>query len=281
MCRRTQRFGQVQRGRRAHLGDGGAGRQDTARRQDGRRHLRRHVVASTAGPRRGHGHHRQLRQFAADRVLRGFDHPPDVPRRRQRVRNQRQQLPFDGCAGTAERLRHRPRDARHRRAGQAQRNPGVPARGSTCVHRRGRGRAQAPQAQGKGRPQARLDVGQPRPADGPHHRAAPPAQAAGQAGRDGAAGPDHPGRPARRAAAAGRGRPGDAQRRIRQHQPGRDDAAPRARRDGDPPRGRHRRARRARSRGRRAERARRERPAELVPVVGVGRTSQRDGPHRQ
>ena len=241
--RRTQRLRQVQRGRRAHLGDGRAGRQDTARRQDGGRHLRRHVVAAAAGSRRGHRDHRQLRQLAADRVLRGVDHPPDVPRRRQRVRNQRQQLPFDGCAGTAERLRHRPRDARHRRPGQALRDPGVRPGGPAGVHRGSRGRAQAPQAQGEGGPQARRDVGQPRPADGPDHRAAPPAQAARQAGRDGPSGPDHPGRSARRAAPAGRRRPRHPQRRIRQHQPGRDDAAPRARRDDRPAGGRHRRTR--------------------------------------
>ena len=205
--RRAQRVGQVQRGRRADLGDGRAGRQDAARRQDGGRHLRRHVVACPAGPRRGDRHDRQLRQRAADRVLRGVDHPPDVPRRRQRVRNQRQQLPFDGCAGTAERLRHRPRDARHRRPGQALRDPGVAAGGPARVHRGSRRRAQAPQAQGEGGPQARRDVGQPGPADRPDHRAAPPAQAAGPAGRDGPPRPDHPGRPARRPAAAGRRRP--------------------------------------------------------------------------
>ena len=37
------------------------------------------------------------------------------------------QLPFDGCAGAAERLRHRPRDARHRRAGQARPRSSSPA----------------------------------------------------------------------------------------------------------------------------------------------------------
>ena len=143
-----------------------------------------------------------------DRVLRGVDHPPDVPRRRRRVRDQRQQLPSDGRAGTAERLRHRPRDARHRRPGQALRDPRVPPRGPARVHRGSRGRAQAPQAQGEGGPQARLDVGEPGPAHRPDDRAAAPAQAAGPPGRDGAPRADHPGRPARRPAAAGRRRPG-------------------------------------------------------------------------
>ena len=60
------------------------------------------------------------------------------------------------------------------------RDPGVAAGGPAGVHRRGRRRPQAPQAQREGGPQARRDVGQPRPADGPDHRAAPPAQAARQ-----------------------------------------------------------------------------------------------------
>ncbi len=233
--RRTQRIGQVQRRRRADVGDGRAGRQDAARRQDGRRHLRGHVVAGAARPRRGDRHDRQLRQRAADRVLRGVDHPADVPRRRRRVRDQRQQLPFDGRPGAAERLRHRPRDARHRRPGQALGDPRVPPGGSPGVHRGSRGRAQAPQAQGEGGPQARLDVGQPGPAHRPHHRTAPPAQAARAAGRDGPPRPDHPGRSARRPAAAGRRRPGHPADRVRRHQPGRDDAAPRARRPRRPP----------------------------------------------
>ena len=198
---------------------GEQGAKTPARRQDGGRHLRRHVVAGPAGPRRGDRDHRQLRQRAADRVLRGVDHPADVPRRRGRIRDQRQQLPFDGCAGAAERLRHRPRDARHRRAGQALRDPRVPPGGPARVHRGGRRRAQAPQAQGKGGPQARRDVGQPGPADRPDHRVAPPAQAAGPPGRDGPPRPDHPGRPARRPAAAGRRRPGDPAGRVRRHQP--------------------------------------------------------------
>ena len=137
-----------------------------------------HLVARSAGPRRGHRHHRQLRQRVADRVLRGVDHPADVPRRSQRVRNQRQQLPFDGCPGAAERLRHRPRDARHRRAGQAQRDPRIATGRSSGIHRGSRRCAQTPQAQGKGRPQARVDVGEPGPADRPDHRTAPPAQTA-------------------------------------------------------------------------------------------------------
>ncbi len=74
----------------------------------------------------------------------------------------------------------------------------------------------------------------------PDHRAAPPAQAARQAGRDGAPCTDHPGRPARRAAAAGRRRPRHPQGRVRRHRPGRDVAAPRARRDDRPAGSRHR-----------------------------------------
>ena len=115
--------GQVQRRRRAGLGDGGAGRQDAARRQDGGRHLRRHLLAGAAGARRGDAYHRQLRQRAAHRVFRGVHHPPDVPRRRRRVRDQRQQLPAAGHPGTAERLRYRPRNARNRGPGPALADP--------------------------------------------------------------------------------------------------------------------------------------------------------------
>ena len=38
---------------------------------------------AAAGPRRGDAHDRQLRRRPADRVHRGVDHPPDVPRRRR------------------------------------------------------------------------------------------------------------------------------------------------------------------------------------------------------
>ena len=44
--RRAQRLRQVQRRRRPRLGDGRAGRQEPARRQDGGRHLRRHLRAA-------------------------------------------------------------------------------------------------------------------------------------------------------------------------------------------------------------------------------------------
>ena len=41
------------------------------------------VGSGAAGPRRGHADDRQLRRRAADRLHRGLDHPPDVPRRRR------------------------------------------------------------------------------------------------------------------------------------------------------------------------------------------------------
>ena len=73
-------------------------------------------------------------------------------------------LPAARRPGAAQRLRHRPRDARDRRAGPARldpaRDPGGPAR----LHRGGRRRPQAPQAQGEGAPQARLHRRQPDPA---------------------------------------------------------------------------------------------------------------------
>ena len=63
--------GQVQRRRRPRLGDGRAGREEPARRQDGGRHLRRHRRPRAAGPGRGRAHDRQHRRCPADRVLRG------------------------------------------------------------------------------------------------------------------------------------------------------------------------------------------------------------------
>ncbi len=116
---------QVERRRRPHLGDGGAGREGASRRKDAGRHLRRHRRAGPARPRRGDAHDRQLRRRSAHRVLRGVHHTTDVPRRRRRVRDQRQLVPPDGRAGTAQRLRYRPGDARHRRAGSAVRDPRI------------------------------------------------------------------------------------------------------------------------------------------------------------
>ena len=88
------------------------------------------------------------------------------------------------------------------------------AGGPPRLHRGGRGRPQAPQAQGEGAPQAGRDAGQPHPAHRPHRRAAPPAQAAGPAGGDRAAGAGRAVRAARRPAAAGRRRPRHAARRA-------------------------------------------------------------------
>ena len=91
------------------------------------------------------------------------DHPADVPRRRQRVRDQRLELPAAGHPGTAVRLRHRPRDARHRRPGPAGCGPDGPSRRPPGVHRGGGRRPQAPQAQGEGAPQAGRDAGRTSP----------------------------------------------------------------------------------------------------------------------
>ena len=161
--RGPERLRQVQRRRRARLGDGRAGRQEPARRQDGGRHLRRHVRPPAAGPGRGAAHHRQLRRRAADRVRRGDDQPHHVPLRRLRVRHQRHLVPAARRPGAALRLRHRPRDARHRRPGPARHDPARDPRGPPRLHRGGRGRPQAPQAQGEGAPQARLHRRQPAP----------------------------------------------------------------------------------------------------------------------
>ena len=53
--------------------------------------------------------------------------------------------------------------------GKLERNPGIPARRSSGVHRGSRRCAQTPQAQRKSRPQTRVDVGEPGPVDRPDH----------------------------------------------------------------------------------------------------------------
>ena len=82
--------------------------------------------------------------------------------------------------------------------------PGGPPR----LHRGGRRRPQAPQAQGEGAAQARGDGGQPDPAGRPRHRDPPPAQAARAPGRGGPAGRGRAGRRARRPRPAAGRRPG-------------------------------------------------------------------------
>ena len=171
------------------------------------------IFAGTAGrPPLGRAevaaHHRQQRRRAAHRVRRGDDQPDHVPQRRLRVRHQRPVLPAARRAGAALRLRHRPRDARHRRPGPARLDPARHARGAAWLHRGGRRRPQAPQAQGEGAPQARLHRGQPQPARRPAHRAAPAAQAAGPAGRGRPQGSRGAGRRPRRAGPAARRRAG-------------------------------------------------------------------------
>ncbi len=197
---RAERVRQVQRRRRVLLGDGPAGGQAAARRQDGGRRLRRHVRPAGARPGRGDTDHRQQRRRAADRLRRGHHQPPAVPDRPERVRDQRQPVPAARRAGTALRYRPRPRDARHRRAGPPRRHTQRWSRGPPGADRGGGRRTQAPQAQGEGAAQARGDAGQHDQAGGPHHRAWPPAQAARPPGAASQEGRRHPGRPARRAA---------------------------------------------------------------------------------
>jgi chromosome segregation protein len=111
--------------------------------------------------------HRQHRRRTADRVLRGHDQPDHVPQRRLGVRHQRHPVPACSTSRSCSRLRHRPRDARHRRPGPARLDPARDAGGPARLHRGGRRRPQAPQAQGEGAPQARRLRRQPDPPHGP------------------------------------------------------------------------------------------------------------------
>ena len=169
---------------------------------------------AAAGPRRGHAHHRQLRRRAADRLHRGLDHPPDVPLRRERVRDQRRHAA--GCSTS----RSCCRDSgigreMHVIVGQGQldavlhaspedRRAFIEEAAGVLKHRKRKEKALR-----------KLDAMQANlnRLDRPHRRAAPPAQAAGPAGRGGPPGRRRPGRPARRPAAAARRRPGHAARR--------------------------------------------------------------------
>ena len=182
--RRPQRLRQVERRRRSGLGDGGAGRQDPPRRQDGGRHLRGHVDPRPARSRRGHAHHRQLRRRPADRVHRGHDQPHPVPQRIERVRDQRAGLPSPRRPGAPERLRPRPRDARDRRPGPARRRAAREPRGASRLHRGGRRNPQAPSPQGEDRAQARGDADQPHAPLRPRRRDPPPAEATRSPGGD-------------------------------------------------------------------------------------------------
>ena len=132
-------------------------------------------------------------------------------------------LPAARRPGAAQRLRHRPRDARDRRAGPARLDPARDPGGPPRLHRGGRRRPEAPQAQGEGAPQAGLDRGQPDPARRPAQRDPAPAQAPGPPGRGRPPGAGRAGRRPRR--------PGPADGRRPGHRPHRAGAGAR-RRDG-------------------------------------------------
>ncbi len=132
-------------------------------------------------------------------------------------------LPAARRAGAAQRLRHRPRDARDRRPGPARPDPARDAGGPARLHRGGRRRPQAPQAQGEGAPQARLHRRQPDPAPGPALRDPPPAQAARPPGRGRPQGGRRPGDRARRPRPADGRRPRHRQDRSRAGAGRRDD----------------------------------------------------------
>ena len=115
---------------------------------------------------------------AAHRLRRSLDHAPDVPRRCERIRDQRRKRATARHSRAIERLRHRPRDARDRRTGPARLGVVRAARRAPRRHR-GSGRCpEAPKAKGESAPQARRDAGQPDPVGRPHRRASPATQTA-------------------------------------------------------------------------------------------------------
>ncbi len=223
-----ERVRQVERRRRPRLGDGGAGPEDAARRQDGGRHLRRHGHQGAARPRRGAPDDRQLGRRPPDRVHRGDDQPHPVPQRRQRVRHQRRALPSAGCAGAALRLGSGPRDARHRRPGAARPGAARQPGGAPRLHRGGGRHPQVPAPQGARGAQARgarTEPGAPRRRG---IRGTPPAQAARPAGGGRTGGGIDRRRRPRRARPPARGRGGRAPRGDQRLQPHRGRAQDRA-----------------------------------------------------
>ena len=184
--RRPQRLRQVQRRRRAGLGDGRAGRQVPARRQDGGRHLRRHVRAA--------------RRWAAPRSLLTIDNADgalpieysEVTISRTMFRNGGSEYAINGTPCRLLDVQELLCDSgigreMHVIVGQGQLDSILHAtpEDRRGLHRGGGRRPQAPQAQGEGAPQARLHRRQPDPAPGPAQRDPPPAQAARAAGRGG------------------------------------------------------------------------------------------------
>ena len=97
--------------------------------------------------------------------------------------------------------------------GQLELHPARHPRGPPWLHRGGRRRTEAPQAQGEGAAQAGLHRGQPDPARRPAQRDPPPAQAAGPPGGGGPQGADGPGRRPRRPGPADGRRPRDRPQR--------------------------------------------------------------------
>ena len=190
------------------VGDGRAGRQDPARRQDGGRHLRRHVRASAAGPRRG-----ACSPSTTPTAPCPIEYT-EVTISRTMFRNGGSEYAINGEACRLLDVQELLSDSgigreMHVIVGQGQLDSVLSA---TPEDRRGfieeaAGVLKHRQAQGEGPSQARRDGGQPRPAHRPHRGAATSAEAARPAGRGGAPGQRHPGRGARRAAAPARRRP--------------------------------------------------------------------------
>ena len=180
---RAQRLGQVQHRGCHRLGHGRAGGEVASRRGDVRRHLRGYQWSRTPGSRRGRPHDRQHRRRASHRLHRGHHLAHSLPQRRIRVRHQWHPVPTPRHPRAPVGFRHRSRDARHRGAGAARCDPARDPRGPSWIHRGGRGRPQAPQAQGEGPPQARCHAGQPHAGHGSHDRAPTSAEAPGAPGR--------------------------------------------------------------------------------------------------
>ncbi len=187
----TQRLRQVQRGGRARLGDGGAGRQVAARRRDGERDLRGnlHPGPPSAAPRS------PLLDNADGALPIAYS---EVTISRTLFRNGGSEYAINGSpcppprhSGAALGHRDGPRDARDRRPGLNSTPSSCHRRRSPRLHRGGR-RVLKHRRRKESVAQAGGDGGQLPARDRPVHRDPPPTRPARPPGGRGAAGRGHP-----------------------------------------------------------------------------------------
>ena len=155
-----------------------------------RRHLRRLGRRRSPGDGRGNPHLRERRRERPSGVRivrRDRDHPPDLPRRRERILHQQGPVPPEGHRRTVPRHgRRRPR-IRHHRPGEGRRDRRCPAGRDAHDHRGGRGGRQVPGPAERGGAEDGEHPPEPRPREGHPRRGPAPDRGARTAGPEGGA----------------------------------------------------------------------------------------------